>query len=221
MSNFKIYLFRHGQTTYNRDQKFTGFHNPGLTKLGKIQANSVAKKLRNKDFQIAFYTRLKRSQQTLKIILKYHPECKTLIKDDRMIERNYGLLNGTTHEAFIHKIGHKLIKLEVEGDVYENLSKEKRKELEKILGEKEYNLIHRGYKTPPPRGESFAMVENRVKSFISFLIKFIKKNKVNVAISAHGNSIRLFKKIMEKQSIKETCSWIIPYDKVFTYSIKV
>lgn len=217
----KIYLFRHGQTAFNRDGKFTGWLNPGLTKFGKRQARTVARKLKNKKFEIAFYTRLKRSTQTLKEVLKYHPECKTLIKDDRMIERNYGKLNGTTHKAFINRIGKKLIKLEVEGDMIANLSEKGKREVEQFLGEQEYNLIHRGYDTPPPGGESFADVEKRVKSFLKDLIKIMKKQKVNVAISSHGNSIRLFRKIMENASVKETVSWFIPYDKVFEYDVKV
>ena len=73
MGKLKIYLFRHGQTTYNRDQMFTGFHNPKLTKLGVKQAKIIAKKLKNKKFQVAIYTRLVRSQQTLREVLKYHP----------------------------------------------------------------------------------------------------------------------------------------------------
>ncbi len=186
-----IYLFRHGQTAYNKNKKFTGFHNPSLTNLGKKQAKTIAKKLKNKKFQVAFYTRLKRSKQTLKIILKYHSECKILKKDDRMIERNYGLLNGAAHKDYIKKHGIKL-----------------------------FNKIHRDFYTRPPRGESFADVEKRVSSFIKDLKKFMIKNKVNVAISAHGNSIRLFRKIMEKVSIKKTCSWHIPYDKFFHYEIK-
>ena len=219
--DLKIYLFRHGQTTFNRDKKFTGWLDPSLTPLGKKQAEIIAKKLKNKNIPVAIHTKLARSKQTLNIVLKYHPECKTLLIDNRMIERNYGSLNGTTHDSFIKKIGEKLLKLEAGGDALENLSLEDRKRLDNILGEEEYKLIHRGYNIPPPKGESFAMVEKRVNSFIKFLIKYMKKNKVNVAISAHGNSIRLFRKIMEKSSIKQTTSWIIPYDKVFEYTIKV
>jgi len=216
---YYIYLFRHGQTTYNRDQRFTGWHNPSLTKLGKKQAQIIAKKLKNKKFKIAFETKLTRSKQTLKEVLKYHPECKKIIIDNKMIERNYGKLNGTSHKEFINRIGKKLLDLEIHGDMIENLSKKGRKEAEKFLGEQEYNLIHRGYNVPPPGGESFAMVETRVRSFIKDLIKLIKKEKVNVAISAHGNSIRLFRKIMESSSIPETVSWFIPYDKVFVYKV--
>jgi bisphosphoglycerate-dependent phosphoglycerate mutase len=63
------------------------------------------------------------------------------------------------------------------------------------------------------------MVEKRVKKFIKYLRKFMKKEKINVAISAHGNSIRLFRKIMEKASKEETVKWFIPYDKVFEYTV--
>lgn len=185
-----IYLFRHGQTTYNRDSRFTGLHNPSLTLLGKKQARILAKKLQNKKLQIAYHTSLKRSKQTLNIVLKTHKECLEIKNDNRMIERNYGALNGTTHEDLIKKSGINF-----------------------------YNQIHRRFATRPPQGESFADVEKRVKSFIEDLIHMMKKKKVNVAISAHGNSIRLFRKIVEHASIKATCSWAIPYDKVFTYPV--
>ncbi len=187
---FKIYVFRHGQTTFNRDHRFTGFKDAKLTQLGVKQARVIAKKLKNKKFEVAVYTRLSRSKDTLKEVLRFHPECKKLIKDDRMIERNYGRLNGHYHSAIIKK-----------------------------YGKEQFEKWHRGFGERPPRGESFADVEKRVKSFIKFLIAFVKKNKVNVAISASGNSIRLFRKIMEKASVKETCSWVIPYDKFFEYSV--
>ena len=48
-------------------------------------ADSIAKKLKNKKFQVAYKTRLSRSKDTLKPVLKYHPECKKIITDDRMI----------------------------------------------------------------------------------------------------------------------------------------
>jgi len=189
----KVYLFRHGQTTFNRDKKFTGAIDSKLTVLGKKQANVIAGKMKNKKFQAAIQTSLSRSIDTLKPVLRNHPECVLIIKDDRMTERNYGNLSGKFHKNII-----------------------------KEYGKEQFDKWHRGYykKNRPPKGESFEDVEKRVKPFIADLKKFIKKNKVNVAISAHGNSIRLFRKIMENASIKETVSWDIPYDKVFEYNIK-
>ena len=188
----KIYLFRHGQTTYNRDKKFTGFKDAKLTKLGFRQAGVIARKLKSKKFQAAFYTRLVRSTQTLKPVLKNHPECVLLVKDNRMIERSYGRLQGKYHEATIKK-----------------------------YGQEKFDKWHRGFRDRPPGGESFADVEKRVRKFIVDLKKFIRKKKVNVAISAHGNSIRLFRRVWEKLSIKETVELHVPYDKVFEYVVEV
>lgn len=190
MKKLKIYLFRHGQTYYNKNHMFTGFKDSKLTPLGVRQAKVVAKKLKGKKFEVAFYTRLSRSKGTLNEVLKYHPECKRLIKDDRMIERSYGRLAGTHHSAVI-----------------------------KRYGEEKFNVWHRSFGVRPPGGESFSDVERRVRPFIKDLVKFMRENQVDVAISAHGNSIRLFRYIMEKASKKQACEWFIPYDKVFVYKV--
>ncbi len=216
---YKIYLFRHGRTNYNVKGMFTGWKESHLVWRGKRDAKKVAKKLKNKKFQVAIHTRLVRSKETLDFVLKFHPECKKILIDDRMIERSYGILEGTTHKSFIEKIGTQEYSLLVHGDAIESLSPKLRKKVEKLLGEKEYEAIHRGYNVKVPKGESFADVEKRVASFIKWLKTYVKKNKVNVAISAHGNSIRLFRKIMENASKDETVKWFIPYDKVFEYEI--
>jgi len=222
MVNLKIYIFRHGQTFYNKNKYFTGWKDSNLTPLGIKQAKKIAEKLKSKKFQVAFQTRLFRSKDTLKEVLKYHPECEKIIIDDRMIERKYGKLEGTSHESFIKKVGEKDFDiLEKQGDAIENIDPKTSEKIERVLGEAEYKVIHRGYNTPPPGGESFADVEKRVKKFIKYLKKFMKKEKVNVAVSSHGNSIRLFRKIMEKASKKETVKWFIPYDDYYEYTIKV
>ncbi len=219
MERYKVYLFRHGQTTSNRDEKFTGQKEAKLTKLGERNAKRVAQELKNKRFEVAIHTSLSRSKDTLKFVLKFHPECKIILEDDRMIERSYGALEGTTHEQFIRKIGEQSYNLRTHGDFIAGLGPRMRKKVEEFLGEEEYKAIHRGYNVAAPGGESFANVEKRVKSFIKDLKKFMRKNKVNVAISAHGNSIRLFRKIMDNVSKEESIKWFIPYDKVFTYGI--
>ena len=216
---FKIYLFRHGITTFNRDGRFTGQMEARLTAEGRKHARVIAKKLKGKKFGVAIHTRLSRSKDTLRPVLKGHPECKVVLEDDRMIERSYGDLEGTTHEQFIDKIGEQSYDLRVHGDAIENLEPKLRDKVEEFLGEVEYKAIHRGYKVAAPGGESFADVEKRVKKFIKWLKKYIRKNKVNVAISAHGNSIRLFRKIMERAPRKEVVSWFIPYDKVYVYDV--
>lgn len=216
----KIYLFRHGQTTSNRDGKFTGQSEAKLTAKGRRHAGTVARKLKNKKFGVAFVTCLSRSRDTMKPVLKGHSECIGVIEDNRMIERSYGILQGTTHDQFIKKIGNQEYDLRIHGDVIFNTDSPKViKWIKNFFGEQEYHAIHRGWNVKVPEGESFADVEKRVRSFIKSLKRFMKKNNVNVAISAHGNSIRLFRKVMENASIEEATKWFIPYDKVFEYSI--
>jgi 2,3-bisphosphoglycerate-dependent phosphoglycerate mutase len=219
MKRYMIYLFRHGETTFNRDKRFTGQMESKLTARGRRHARKIAGELKNKTFGVAIHTRLSRSKDTLRPVLKFHPECKIILEDDRMIERSYGELQGTTHEQFIDRIGEQSYDLRVHGDAIENLDPKLRDKIEEFLGKAEYKAIHRGYKIAAPGGESFKDVEKRVKSFIKDLKKFMRKNKVNVAISAHGNSIRLFRKIMERAPKKSVVKWFIPYDKVFEYSV--
>jgi len=187
----KIYLFRHGGTHYNQKKIFTGWKDSKLSPLGIKHAKALAKKLKNKHIDVAFRTRLSRSKQTLKEVLRYHPECFAIVEDNRMIERSYGKLQGMSHKVFIKKYG-----------------------IDK------FNKIHRSYDVAPPGGESIEMVEKRVLSFIHDLLKFIKAKKVNVAISAHGNSMRPFRRYFEHLSLKEMMKLENPWDDYFEYSVK-
>ena len=183
-----IYLFRHGETHFNRSKRFTGRINSRLIPKGIGQANLIAEKLRNKKFQIAFQTSLSRSSNSLKIILQHHPECKSVIVDDRLIERAYGDLAGKLHKTVIKK-----------------------------YGKSQFDLWHRSYNVSPPKGESIEMVEKRVLSFIKDLFILMERKKINVAISAHNNSMRPFRRFFENLTIEQMMTLENPYDKYFDY----
>ena len=188
---FHIYLFRHGETYFNRSKRFTGRINSRLSPKGIEQANLIAEKLKEKKFQIAFKTSLSRSIDNLEIVLRYHPECKSVIVDDRMIERSYGVFERKLHKTIIKK-----------------------------YGEKQFDIWHRSYNVPPPGGESIKTVEKRVLSFVKNLLIMMKTKKTNVAISAHNNSMRPFRKYFENLTIKQMMVLENPYDKYFDYTIE-
>ena len=187
-----IYLFRHAQTYFNRRHIFTGWKDSKLTPFGVQQAKKVAQKLRSKRIDVAFQTSLSRSRDTLKAVLRYHPECRKKFTDDRMIERSYGDLAGTSHDAY-----------------------------KKTHTDEELHRIRRSYDYPPPHGESIKMVEKRVLPFVRDLLAYMKKYRVNVAISAHGNSMRPFRRHFEKLSIKQMMKMENPWDDYFEYKLKV
>jgi 2,3-bisphosphoglycerate-dependent phosphoglycerate mutase len=214
-----IYLFRHGQTYFNRDKRFTGWKDSKLTPQGVKDAKKVAQKLKKKKFQVAYKTRLSRSKDTLKYVIKFHPECKKIITDDRMIERSYGKLQGKSHKEFVKQEGTDTYKTLLQWHKIDHLKGREKKEFIQKTGEAELKIIRRSYDIPPPGGESVKMVEKRVNSFIKDLLKKMKKEKVNVAISAHGNSMRPFRKYFEKLTIKQMMELENPWDDYFEYTI--
>ena len=90
----------------------------------------------------------------------------------------------------------------------------------KNYGKKQFDIWHRSYDIPPPGGESIKMVEKRVLAFIKDLLVLMEKEKVNVVISAHNNSMRPFRRYFENLSIKQMLELENPYNKYFDYSIK-
>ncbi len=219
--NKKIYIFRHAETFYNQKHIFCGHKDSKLSPKGIRSAKKLAKKLKDNKFQVAYHTHLTRSKHTLKEVLKYHPECKTVIQDDRMLERSYGELEGRTHKWFINREGLDTYKTLRHWHKIDNLNGKDREKFIREVGKSEFDIIHRSYKIPPPGGESIKVVEKRVLPFIKQLLKYIKKNKVNVAISAHGNSMRPFRRYFEKLTVEQMMRLENPWDDYFEYKVKV
>lgn len=216
----KIYLFRHAQTYYNQKHYFTGWKDSKLTPLGVKQAKIIAKKLKNKKIDVAFKTHLSRSKDTLKEVLKYHPECRKIITDDRMMERSYGQLQGKSHQQFVKTAGAEDYKVMLHWHKIDLLHGKEKEKFIKEQGEADLKVIRRSYSHIPPGGESIKMVEKRVKCFIKDLLKKMKKEKVNVMISAHGNSMRPFRRHFEKLSIEEMMKLENPWDDYLEYSVE-
>lgn len=91
-----IYLFRHGESTDNREHIFSGWRNPSLSEKGLVDIQELAELLKEKEFSLVFTPNLTRNLRTVQEILKYHPGTM-LVTDDRMRERCYGALQGSKH----------------------------------------------------------------------------------------------------------------------------
>jgi len=124
-------------------------------------------------------------------IVLKHHKGVPIIVDARLRERDYGKLTGTS-----------------------------KTELQK-KNPRQYLIWHRSYNVGPPGGENFKMVNARVRPFIKDLIKIMKSFKVNVAISAHGNSIRPLRKYFEKLTISQMRKIENPHDKYWAFRVKV
>lgn len=186
----KLLVFRHTETFDNQKQIFSGWRDTDLNSIGIEQAKQIAKQLRSYKIDYAFTSHLKRAKKTLEIVTQAHPPI-AVFKDDRLIERCYGLLQGKS-------------KMEIQRE-----------------NPDWYAQIHRGYDFAPPEGESLRMVENRVLPFLFQLRKWLVNYPGSVAISCHGNSMRPIRRVFEGLSLKQMLRLENPQDRAFIYNLEI
>ena len=85
-----LYVVRHGQTDYNLNHIVQGITNTKLNENGINQANNLKKEIDKLDIDLMIVSPLERTKETASIITKER-NIET-IYDDRIIERNAGLL---------------------------------------------------------------------------------------------------------------------------------
>jgi len=93
----KLVLLRHGESTWNKENRFTGWTDVDLSEKGREEAKEAARLLREGGytFDIAFTSVLKRAIRTLGIVLDHLDLLWIPVtKDWRLNERHYGALQG-------------------------------------------------------------------------------------------------------------------------------
>ncbi|EGF33904.1 Phosphoglycerate mutase [Oxalobacteraceae bacterium IMCC9480] len=94
---YKIVLMRHGESTWNLDNRFTGWTDVDLTEKGRAEATQAGKLLREAgfSFDLAYTSVLKRAIRTLWLTLDEMDLMWIPIEHDwRLNERHYGALQG-------------------------------------------------------------------------------------------------------------------------------
>ena len=93
----KLVLIRHGESTWNHENRFTGWTDVELTATGQAQAREAGRILRAEgyEFDLACTSVLKRAIQTLHLALEEMDRLwLPTVKDWRLNERHYGALQG-------------------------------------------------------------------------------------------------------------------------------
>ena len=105
---YKLVLMRHGESQWNLENRFTGWHDVDLTETGREQAREAGRLLKREgyDFDLAYTSVLKRAIRTLWIVLDemdrmYVPVTPTW----RLNERHYGALQGLNKAETAAKYG--------------------------------------------------------------------------------------------------------------------
>jgi 2,3-bisphosphoglycerate-dependent phosphoglycerate mutase len=159
-----LVLVRHGESEWNKLNRFTGWKDVGLTEEGMAEAHRAGTMLKEAGirFDSAFTSTLKRAHNTLDIILEElgQPKLPT-VKAAALNERDYGQLVGIDKD-----------------------------EARKRWGSEQVHLWQRSYDIAPPGGESLKDTALRVVPFYErWILPELQKGK-SVIVVAHGNSLR-------------------------------
>ncbi len=166
MPNYLV-LLRHGQSQWNLENRFTGFHDVDLSEQGRAEAAQAGDNLKTAGikFDKVYTSTLKRAYMTAEIALAAAGEkdlLKEMIKSEDMRERDYGDLTGLNKAETALK-----------------------------YGDEQVHIWRRSYDVQPPGGESLLdVVEKRVRPYYTNKIKTDIDAGKNILVAAHGNSLR-------------------------------
>src|SRR5690554_1525372 len=110
----KLVLVRHGQSTWNLENRFTGWTDVGLTDRGRSEARQAGQLLKQEGFtfDIAYTSVLKRAIHTLWIILEeMELEWIPVVRAWELNERHYGALQGLNKAETAAKFGEDQVKI--------------------------------------------------------------------------------------------------------------
>ena len=199
----KLLLIRHGESVWNKENRFTGWTDVPLSEQGVAEAKKAGKVLKDEgyNFKVAYTSYLKRAIKTLWIVLEemdqmWIPE----IKSWRLNEKHYGNLQGLNKSETAEKYGPDQVLLwrrsfDVPPQPLE-ADDERNPKLDPKYAELTAEEI--------PMTESLKEVIERMVPYWEKEIMPTLKEQEEIIVAAHGNSLRalvMHLKNMSKEAI--------------------
>lgn len=195
----KIIILRHGESVWNKENRFTGWKDVELSPLGREEAVRAGRVLKAEgvQFDMAFTSVLKRAIHTLDAVLtEIDMSWVPVEKSWRLNERHYGALTGLNKAETAAKHGEEQVKIwrrsyatpppPLTKDSPEHPSKDRR-----------YQEVPR---EQLPDCEALKQTVERVLPYWNERIIPTVKSGKRLIIAAHGNSIRALLKHLENMS---------------------
>ncbi|HWG72355.1 MAG TPA: 2,3-diphosphoglycerate-dependent phosphoglycerate mutase [Steroidobacteraceae bacterium] len=214
----KLILVRHGQSIWNVENLFTGWHDVDLSDQGRLEAIEAGRELGREKLEphIAFTSVLKRAIRTLWLIMDTTDRMWIPVERSwRLNERHYGALQGLNKAQTVEK-----------------------------HGEAQVKIWRRSYDVPPPAlaaddprhprfdpryaGIDAALLPaaESLKDTLARVLPFWESRIVpelrggrNVLIVAHGNSLRALVKMLDRMSESDIVEFNIPTGVPMLYEL--
>ena len=209
-----LVFVRHGESVWNKENRFTGWTDVELSEKGIDEAVNAGMMLATThiQFDVAYTSVLKRANDTLKYIMNY-VTVPRVIRDYHLNERHYGALQGLNKDEMKEKYGEEQVHIWRRSyDVRPPLLDENDKRNPKF--DDKYKGIDN-----LPLAESLKDTLDRALVLWNSDIKKRLLNNENILIVAHGNSIRALIKNLEGISDEDITSLEIPTGKPVVYEL--
>jgi 2,3-bisphosphoglycerate-dependent phosphoglycerate mutase len=217
-TTYKLVLIRHGQSTWNLENRFTGWTDVGLTDLGRQEALAGGQALRQGGYQfdIAYTSVLKRAIKTLWIVLEeLEQEWLPVHRAWQLNERHYGALQGLNKAETAVKFGEAQVK------VWRRSYDVPPPALE--LDDPRHPQHDRRYAglaaSELPRTESLKITLERVLPYWHSTLAPMIKSGQRTLVVAHGNSLRAMVKYLDNISDDEIVELNIPTGIPLVYEL--
>ncbi len=215
---YKLVLVRHGQSTWNLENRFTGWTDVGLTDQGRAEAYSAGQLLKEGGyvFDLALTSVLRRAIQTLWIVLQeMNLEWIPVTNAWQLNERHYGALQGLNKAEMAEKFGEAQVKIwrrsyDVPPPALE-LNDERHPRFDPRYASLKPNEL--------PATESLKITLERVLPYWHSMIAPTIKSGKRTLIAAHGNSIRALVKYLDNISDVEIPELNIPTGIPLVYEL--
>jgi len=214
----KLVLLRHGESVWNKENRFTGWVDVDLSEKGIEEAKKAGLILKKEgySFDVAYTNVLKRCTRTLSIVLevmglKHIP----VFKSWRLNERHYGALQGLNKAEMAAKYGEEQVLIWRRSY---DIRPTPLKKTDKMWPGK-YPKYKNLKKNEIPLTECLKDVVARVVPYWKKEILPMLKSGKKVLIVASGNSSRAIVKYLDKLSNKEVVNLNIPTGVPLVYEL--